>query len=86
MVQIRTIDFTLFIKMVNGHVKSILLYDPGQKSAAWYGLWKQWLDDNLLEATTLHTVSVVIDFPPTENKTHKGVSRYILEHLSVLDR
>ena len=86
MEQIRITDFKIFVELINGHVNTILRHDPGQKSAAWYGLWKQWLDDDLSQATTLHMISVVIDFPPKEKKTHKSVSRFILEHLSVLDR
>ena len=38
MVQIRIVDFTSFIKMVNGNVTTVLKHDPDQKSAAWYGL------------------------------------------------
>ena len=74
LVQIRITEFNSFIKMINGHVNTILDHDPGQKSAAWYGLWKQWLDDDLLEASTLHMVSVIVDYPPSEKKTNRGVS------------
>ena len=79
MVEIRITDFPSFIQMVNRHVNTVLLHDPGQKLAVWYGLWKQWLDDDLSQATTLHMISVVIDFPPKEKKTHKSVSRFILD-------
>ena len=85
-VEIRITDFPSFIKMVNGHVNTILTHDPGQKSASWYSTWQQWIEDDLLEATTLHMISVVVEFPPTEIKTHKSVSRFILEQLNVLDR
>ena len=66
--QIHITDFKIFIKLINGHVNTILRHDPGQKSAAWYGIWKQWLDDDLLEASTLHMVSVIVDFPPKKRK------------------
>ena len=86
MVQIRITDFPAFVQMVNVHVNVILKHDPGQKSTDWYGLWQQWLDDELLEATTLHMVSVIIEFPQNKNKTNKTVARFLLEHLPVLDR
>ena len=85
-VEIRITDFPAFVKMVNGHVNTILTHDPGQKSTHWYSVWKQWIEDDLLQATTFHMISVVVDFPPTGKKTHKTVSRFILEQLTVLDR
>ena len=86
MVQIRITDFPAFVQMVNVHVNTILQHDPGQKSTDWYGLWQQWLDDELLEATTRHMVSVIIEFPPNKTKTNKAVARFLLEQLPVLDR
>ena len=83
MTQIHITDFAVFTKMVNVHVNTILKHDPGQKLTDWYSLWQQWLDDNLMETTTLHMVSVIIEFP---TKTNKSVARFILEHLPVLDR
>ena len=70
-VQIRIIDFPAFIKMLNGYVNIILTHDPGQRSTAWFTLWQQWVEDDLLEATTFHMVSVVVDFPPTEKSLTK---------------
>ena len=65
-VEIRITDFPAFIKMLNGYVNIILTHDPGQRSTAWFTLWQQWVEDDLLEATTFHMVSVVVDFPPPE--------------------
>ena len=84
--QIRIEHFPKFVQMVDSYLRTILRHDPTLEQQDWYGLWAQWVDDDILQAVNLHMVAVTIEFPSKEKKSNKSVGKYILDRLPILNK
>ena len=60
------------------YVNIIIRHDNSLTTEPWYELWQSWIEEDILEDVTLQMASVIIDLPPTTEKSHKSVSILIL--------
>ena len=79
-------NINTFLSIVTDYVNIIVEHDESLKQKPWYGLWLLWIEDGILNKPTLYVASVIVDLPPTVEKSNKSVSTYILDKLPVLER
>ena len=82
----RILNISDFIFIVDDFIMTIVSHDYSQTKTGWYSLWKEWLDEDILTATTLHMVSVEIDYPSNQDITIKRIALYILDKIPILHR
>ena len=77
-------EFKLFLNTIDEYI-TILTQHKNCSTEAWHLQWKEWLDDDILTADTLHMVAVTVDFPADTDCNHLNVGKYILRQLPILD-
>ena len=82
----RITDINTFLSIAADYIQILVKHDEYLKKEPWYALWLVWMDEGILNKSTLHVVSVIVDLPPTSAKSNKSVGTYILAKLTVLNR
>ena len=79
-------NISVFISIIDDYIMTIFSNDHTCTTTDWYSLWKEWLDEDILMVTTLHIVSVEIDYPTNQDITIKRVAIFLLGKNPLLQR
>ena len=77
----RFTDINTFLSIVADYIQILVKHDEYLKKEPWYALWLVWMDEGILNKSTLHVISVIVDLPLMSVKSNKSVGTYILTKL-----
>ena len=79
-------NINTFLSIVTDYVNITVEHDESLKQEPWYALWLLRIEDGILNKPTLHVASVIVNLPPTIDKSNKYDGTFILDKLPVLER
>ena len=82
----RYTDINVLIRAISEYLDIIVRYNTSLKDDSWYTLWQSWIEEGILQNPSLHMVSVIIEFPPTETKSNKSIGEFMLQKFPILSR